>query len=564
MKFTDFPYERVEIENTCNIINSLTEKIKVSMNLEDIKMFIQKINEEKSNFNSNSTICSIRNSVNTTDRFYEAEQEYYDMNYPKLSSSLTKLSKVLLNHPLRLALENFYGKHWFNMMEVELKVFDDVIMDELVKESQLCTKYNKLLASCQIEYDGKINNLSQISKYANSKDASVRKEVALLVDSFFASHEEQIDGIYDDLVKVRTSMAQKMGYENYLEFGYARMQRTDYNYKEVASYRKQVVSTLVPVCRTLIEQQAKRIQIENPQAYDLVLEFLDGNPSPKGNMEQLVSTAMKMYSEMSEETKEFFTFMKENELMDLESKPGKQGGGYCTYIPKYQSPFIFANFNETKGDVDVLTHEAGHAFQCYQSSRLIENPDLIWPTMEACEIHSMSMEFFAYPWIEEFFKEDTVKYKISHMSGALTFIPYGCLIDHFQEEVYLNYEMSKEERKACFRKLEKMYTPMKKYDNQPMWNKGCLWYRQSHVFTSPLYYIDYTLAQVCALEFYLNSLDNKQEAWSNYLSLCRLGGSKPFLDLLKAAKLSNPFVDGSIARTVERLLPVINSYNLEG
>lgn len=561
MEFKEFVYKRPDVKKTCDDLEALGKKIENSLDVEEIKRLIKEIENIKIEFESMMVICSIRNTIDTTDKFYEDEQEFFDNESPKYSSAITKISKVLVNHPKRYELEKIYTSHWFKMMEVSLKTFDDSIMDELVEESKLTTKYSKLLASCQIEYDGKINNLSQMGKYSTAVDRNVRLEASKLIDSFFACHEDELDEIYDKLVKVRTKMAKKLGYENYLEFGYLRMGRTDYNYLDVRKYRKQVLDYIVPVSEKLFANQAKRIKITNPEAFDMNLEFLDGNPTPKGNKDELVMKASKMYSEMSLETDEFFKYMVSGKLMDLETKKGKQGGGYCTYIPKYHAPFIFSNFNQTKGDVDVLTHEAGHAFEVYRASKHITNPDLMWPTMEACEIHSMSMEFFAYPWMNSFFGDDERKYKISHMSGAITFIPYGCLIDNFQEEVYLNYNMTPAERKECFRKLEKMYLPSKKYTYQPMWEKGCYWFRQQHVFNSPLYYIDYTLAQVCAIEFYEKNLDNHSIAWHDYLHLCDLGGSMSFLELLKETNLSNPFEDGTISKIINRLLPIIDSYS---
>ena len=340
------------------------------------------------------------------------------------------------------------------------------------------------------------------------------------------------------------------------------MGRTDYDAKMVENYRKQVLESVVPVANNIFMEIAKRIGVENPKYYDTTLMFLDGNPTPKGTKDELVAKALKMYSEMSPVTKEFFEFMVEHELLDLESKPGKANGGYCTYIPDYKSPFIFANFNGTSGDVDVLTHEAGHALMAYCSKDTVENPDLLWPTSEACEIHSMSMEFFAYPWMEEFFKEDTKKYKVFHMSGAITFIPYGVCVDHFQHLVYANPYATPEERRKMWSDLEKLYTPWRDMEGLEAYEKGMLWFQQGHIFSSPFYYIDYTLAQVCALEFYLDSLENKEDAFNRYLQLCKLGGTKSFLELIKEVNINNPFIDGSIKKIIDKLLPVIDSIKL--
>ena len=562
MKFKDYKYVRPNIEEICKVTEEITEIIKKANDVNVIVDAIKRLNKMNSTYSTIANLAYIRNSIDTTDEFYEKEIEFLDEEGVKISSKSNELTKVLVNHSLRKELEGIYGSYWFKTMELSLKCFDDCIMDDLVKESKLSIQYDKLMASAKIEFDGKINNLSQMKVYTSSTDRNVRIEAFKKINEFLVANSTEIDDIYDQLVKTRHNMAKKLGYENYIELGYAKMGRTDYDAKMVENYRKQVLESVVPVANNIFMENAKRIGVENPKYYDTTLMFLDGNPTPKGTKDELVAKALKMYSEMSPVTKEFFEFMVEHELLDLESKPGKANGGYCTYIPDYKSPFIFANFNGTSGDVDVLTHEAGHALMAYCSKDTVENPDLLWPTSEACEIHSMSMEFFAYPWMEEFFKEDTKKYKVFHMSGAITFIPYGVCVDHFQHLVYANPYATPEQRRKMWSDLEKIYTPWRDMEGLEAYEKGMLWFQQGHIFSSPFYYIDYTLAQVCALEFYLDSLENKEDAFNRYLQLCKLGGTKSFLELIKEVNINNPFIDGSIKKIIDKLLPVIDSIKL--
>lgn len=562
MKFKDYKYVRPNIQKICKSTEEITKIIKDANDVNVIVDAINKLNKMNSTYSTIANLAYIRNSIDTTDEFYEKEIEFLDEEGVKISSKNNELTKVLVNHPLRKELENIYGSYWFKTMELSLKCFDDCIMDDLVKESKLSIQYDKLMASAKIEFDGKINNLSQMRVYTSSTDRNIRIEAFKKINEFLVANSAEIDDIYDQLVKTRHNMAKKLGYENYIELGYAKMGRTDYDAKMVENYRKQVLESVVPVANNIFMENAKRIGVENPKYYDTALMFLDGNPKPKGTKDELVAKALKMYSEMSPVTKEFFEFMVEHELLDLDSKPGKANGGYCTYIPDYTSPFIFANFNGTSGDVDVLTHEAGHALMAYCSKDTVQNPDLLWPTSEACEIHSMSMEFFAYPWMEEFFKEDTKKYKVFHMSGAITFIPYGVCVDHFQHLVYANPYATPEQRRKMWSDLEKLYTPWRDMEGLEAYEKGMLWFQQGHIFSSPFYYIDYTLAQVCALEFYLDSLENKEDAFNRYLHLCKLGGTKSFLELIKEVNINNPFIDGSIKKIIDKLLPVIDSIKL--
>lgn len=560
MKFNEYKYERPNFKNVALELEDLAKKIDSSKNIDDIKKYINECNIIRSNFDTMATLVSIRHSINTLDEYYEKENDIFDENSNIVYSKTNLLAKVLVNHPLRKELEAIYGSHWFKSMEVSLKAYDDSISDLLIQESKLVSEYNKVMASAQIEFDGKLNNLSQMKVYTTSIDRNTRFEAMKKINEFIALNEDTIDDIYDRMVHIRHEMALKLGFKSFTELGYLRMGRTDYDSNDVAKYREQVVNYLVPLVNEIIMENAKNIGIENPKFYDLGLEFLDGNPTPKGDKNHLVNEALKMYSEMSEETKEFFTYMVENDLLDLETKKGKQNGGYCTYINKYHSPFIFSNFNGTSGDVDVLTHEAGHAFMAYMASKEIDNPDLLWPTSEACEIHSMSMEFLAYPWMENFFKEDTRKYKISHTNQALIFIPYGCCVDHFQHLVYENPNATKLERKEMWKKCEKLYTPWRDMEGLPMYEKGNLWFNQLHIFQCPFYYIDYTLAQVCALEFYADSIIDRKNTWERYVKLCKLGGSKSFVELIDSVGLHNPFKDGGIEFIVKKIAEIKKNY----
>ncbi len=557
MIFSEYPYQRPDLEKFKKDMEENIALVGENESLETEIKAIKRINELDDEVSTMFVLVSIRNSLNTKDEFYEKEQEFLDENGPVLRQYSHMLTQKMLKSKHREGLEKEFGSLLFKQAEIEQKTFKPEIIPYLQKENKLSTEYSKLTAGAQIEFDGGIYNLSQMAPFLTHKDRETRHRAQLAVSRFFADNEKEIDRIYDDMVKVRTEIAHKLGYENYVQLGYDRLGRTDYDYKDVKTYRDQIYADIVPLVTELTARKAKRLGIENPKSYDLALSFLSGNPTPKGNRQWMVERASKMYHEMSAETGDFFDFMIEHELLELDAKPGKSGGGYCTYIPKYRSPFIFANFNGTSHDADVLTHEAGHAFQIYSSRDL--DPAYRWPTMEAAEIHSMSMEFLAWPWIDSFFEEDTAKYKFNHLAGSVSFLPYGVLVDEFQHEVYLHPEMTPDERKATWRNIEKKYRPSLDYGDDAFMEKGTYWFRQGHIFGSPFYYIDYTLAQVCAFQFWVASQENHAKAFENYLALCKLGGSKSFLGLVDAAHLKNPFVSGTVKEIVKNIKAYLDS-----
>ena len=557
MKFNEYKYERPDVHKVAEELVEQAKLLENAKSLEEAAAAVRKANEIGDHFGTMETLCSIRNSINTVDEFYEKETEYFDENHPIFANATTKFSKALVNSKYRKELEKIFTKQYFVQNELNLKSFDEKIMEDLTEEAKLCTEYSKLLASAKIEFDGKINNLSQMTVYANSLDRNVRKAAELKRVEFMESIEAKVDEIYDKLVKVRTRMAQKLGYKNYVDFGYLRLGRSDYNSMDVAGYRKQVLESVVPVAKKIIENQSKRIGISDFKNYDIPIFYQDGNPNHGKNKDSLVASANQFYTKLSNETAEFFQFMQEHDLMDLETKPNKAGGGYCTLIADYKAPFIFSNFNGTMGDVDVLTHEAGHAFEVYTASKLLPVSEIFWPTLEACEIHSMSMEFFAYPYMDYFFDTDSKKYRYKHLSEAITFIPYGVCVDEFQHYVYENPEATPAKRKAKWHELEKKYTPWKDYDGISYFERGSYWHRQGHIFSSAFYYIDYTLAQVCAFQFLLLDRENHEKAWKKYYDLCKLGGSKSFVHLLESVNLENPFKQGTLDKIMPKLEKIL-------
>ena len=463
----------------------------------------------------------------------------------------------------RKYLEEKLGTFLFTMYENQMKAFDDRIMEDMVEENKLTTAYDSKIASCQVSFRGGTYNLPQMGKFMEDADRETRKEASEAYYAYLSTIKDELEDIYDKLVKVRTKMAQKLGYKNYVELGYIRMNRFDYNQEDVAAYRKQINEIVTPMVEKIMRRQFKRVGISSPKVYDMGVVFKDGNPIPLGNTQDKIESAKKMYKELSPETDFFFNYMADHHVLDLDAKPGKQSGGYMTYFPVYKIPFIFSNFNGTSGDVDVLTHEFGHSFQAYMA-RNITIPEYRSPTMESCEIDSMSMEFLTEPWMNLFF-DNPDKYRYRHLADSITFLPYGVTVDEFQHFVYEHPEATPAERDAYWHSLEEKYTPYKVrcYKGCDYMMGGHRWLTQAHIFDNPFYYIDYTLAQVVAFEYFNLDRKNHALAWKRYLKICKLGGKYPFRTLVQKAGMKDPFAEGVVKKTVKPLMKVLESYPID-
>jgi M3 family oligoendopeptidase len=547
--FSEFMYKRPDMTAFVSEVNELISKFALAGSAkEQIDLFL-KISFAMEGFGSLVNIARIRYTIDTREEFYSKEHEFFDNNKPQVMELGISFRRALLDSPFRKELEEEFGTSVFDNAEIYLRTFSKEISEEIVRESQLVNEYVKLIASAKIPFEGEDRNIAGMDPFMQSTDREMRKKASEAKWKFFEDNEKEFDRIYDELVRVRTSMAKKLGYKNFVQLGYDRMNRKGYGPEDVRQFRDNVREFIVPITLELHDLRKRRLGLDKLFYYDAAFDFSDGNPIPKGDPKWIVANAKKMYEELSEETAEFMNFMIENELMDLYNRQGKSAGGYCSFIPAYKSPFIFANMNGTSHDIRVLTHEAGHAFQAYVCRNSLI-PEHRHATAEACEVHSMGMEFLTWPWMKLFFKEDTEKFLFHHLARALKFIPYGVSIDEFQHFVYETPEATPAERKLKWREIEKKYTPMINYDDNDFLERGGFWFHQQHVFRMPFYYIDYCLAQVCALQIWKKSNHDREKTWSDYMDLCREGGRRPFLELLKVAKLESPFEKATVQNIV--------------
>jgi M3 family oligoendopeptidase len=557
MTFQQIPYQRPNLDIVLPQIQTIIHAFQDAKTFEEASIQLKQYYDALDALNDQVELAMMRYTQNTKDPFYDEEQRFFNEQGPRISEVTHQFTQALLQTPYKEQLKALHGSLLIEKYEQHQKIFSKDIMEDLAKESALSTEYSKLVSSAVIEFDGKSLNLSMMTPYMSHHDRQIRKDASLAVSKFFETHEQTFDRIYDDMIQTRTNIAKALGYPSFVELAYDRLGRLDYNQDDVKVYRESIVSDVIPYVQSLYKKQQKRIGLESFKRYDEPFTFISGPAKPKGDAETLLQHADTMYREMSPTTHTFFQYLRERDALDVIARPNKEGGGYCNMLAKEKLPFIFANFNGTSGDVDVLTHEAGHALQMYLSKDLI--PEYRMPTMEAAEIHSMSMEFIAWPWMPLFFEEDTQKYYIQHLEGALKFLPYGALVDHFQHEVYANPQLSPDERKKLYRDLERVYLPHRDYDQDLFTDKGTYWYRQAHIFQVPFYYIDYTLAQVVALEFWTLYQQDKTITLETYIKVCQAGGSKPFKSLITSHGLSNVFEKGSIKKIMEPIKKYLES-----
>ncbi len=563
MKVSELKYERVSMETIKEVYEDIISRVKNATSVKEVLDAREKYVEFDKEFNTAASLSYMRYTINTVDEYYLGEQDYYDEITPVVQNYMVEYANAMLDSPFRAELEKELSPLVFKSFEVQRKSMSPEIIDEMVEENRLVTEYSKLMAGLTFDFRGEIMPLTVLRKYMMEDDRETRREAYEVLGKKLEAESEALDSIFDKLVKIRDKMAKKMGYKNFVELGYYRMGRLSYDEGMVAKFRNNVLNHIVPVVAKLKKENAKRMGIDQLKLYDNDVNVPGGNPKPVLNKDGIFEATKNMYHEMSEATAKFIDMMMENEAFDVVSRENKWGGGYCTSFPKYEQPFILANFNGTSADVDVMTHEAGHAFADYMTANNKFVAELSVGGMETAETHSMSMEFFAWTYMKQFFGENEGKYKFMHTFDALSFIPYGTIVDYFQHIIYANPEMTPSDRKAEWNKLEAEFRPYMSTEGMTYLSQGTRWQYQMHIYETPFYYIDYCLAQVVAFEFLLESRKDYQDAFSRYVRFLSQGGEKTFPDLIKEAKLVSPFEDGAlegVAAEVESLLGELKKF----
>ncbi len=557
VKFSEMPYRRPDMEGLKKVIADATDKILNAKSYDEVKeayFSVQKMEDEEMTFYS---IAHVRHTMNTTDEFYDKEIEWLQEAGARMIPVENAFTKSLTASPFRKDFEAEFGDQLFKLFDASLLTSDERIVEETIKIGELTQEYSKTAAQANTEFKGEKRNFYGLLKFMESTDRSERKAAFEAWASLYKEISPKLDDQYSKLVALRDTEAKKMGFPTYTEMAYVNRKRFDYTKEDAARFREQIRTVVTPAVAKIRERQRERLGVDKLRYYDEALKFPEGNANPIGTTEELVEKARQMYVAMSPETGEFFNFMKDYELFDLETRPGKHMGGYMTAFESYKAPFIFSNFNGTSADVDVLTHEAGHAFQGYMAMRNIKIINLTGSTAEVNEIHSMSMEHFAYPWMESFFGGNAEKYRISHLIGAIETIPYLVSVDEFQHRVYEKPDMDAIERRHVWREIEKKYMPWRDYDGNEFLEEGGFWMQKQHIFLYPFYYIEYALAQICAFQYYGRMKEDRTKAWNDYLNLCKAGGTKGYFDLLKIGNLMNPFEEGTVEKATSHVIEEI-------
>ncbi len=546
--FNEYPYKRIDFDDLSKRFIYHTNKLAKAGSFSSAYYELVETDYLQKVFITYAGISEVGYTNNSYDELYAEEEKFFNKIKPRFDLLVQKRDDVLLGSPFKEEFKKLIGEEFFASASLKKRTVSESVLELMEADNKLSQEYSDIRSRLSIKDDGQVLTMPEINKKTQSEDRNVRKKYDTLLQKMMMKASKDYDRIYHEMVKIRTKIAEKTGFESYTDYCFHKHGRTSYGRKELEIFADNVEKYIVPVALRMFEEQEKRLghEIKN---YDESTLFTDRKVRIKKDP---LESFTKIFSKLSPETKVFFDELMEKEFFNIELRKGKTNGAYSLYIPLCNMPYIFQTYNETEGAVQTFAHECGHGLHAYMHRGDVIHGVSI-ETADISETHSMSMEYFVWQDIEEIITENVEVYKYRQLRDSLAFIPYGTAVDMFQTRVYDNPDMTPDERRKLWQELEKRFLPWKNYEKDLFYWQGRRWQNQMHVMKWPFYYIDYVLAQVCALQYFLLNEEDHEKAWNSYIKFIKDSGKYSFVDSIKKAGLSSPFDDNLLEEISEKI-----------
>jgi oligoendopeptidase F len=414
------------------------------------------------------------------------------------------------------------------------------------EEAKLGQQYQKLTGSLAVNFRGEEKTLVQMGRFLEEPDRATREEAWKLVAERRLKEASTFDQQFDELAKLRGQIATHAGFNNYRDYAFRRLGRFDYTPADCERFHEAVEKEVTPLLRELQAERKNRLGVSTLRPWDLSVDPLNRPPlKPFEHVDDMVSRSQHIFDRLDPELAGGFRQMQELSLLDLANRKGKAPGGYQFTLPEARLPFIFMNAVGLQRDVETILHEAGHAFHALAT----RHEDLYayrGAPIEFCEVASMSMELLGNEFIEEFYQPaDAARARRTHLEGIVGVLAWIATVDAFQHWLYTHPGHSLADRDVAWRLIHQ------RFNGDVDWNgleteRAKLWHRQLHIFLHPFYYIEYGIAQLGALQVWVNSRIDKPAALSSYKRALALGNSRPLPELFAAAGCKFEFSEATI------------------
>jgi oligoendopeptidase F len=452
----------------------------------------------------------------------------------------------------------------------DVAIFREENLPRMAELEEMEAAYDKITGGLTVMWDGEEKTIPALQPYLLEQDRGTRERAFRAGAGAYLAHRDELASLFDRMVRVRDALAKEAGFANYRDYAFVAKYRFDYSPADCVRFHEAVEQAVLPAIRRLSDDRRRRLGVDTLRPWDLQLRPTRATRLvPFRTTDQFLEGAQRIFDTLDRELGNEFREMVDERLLDLESRPGKAPGGYCTRLPFRGKPFIFMNAVGVHDDVSTLIHEAGHAFHAFATAPI----PYLWQRStghEAAELASMTMELLAAPCLAAptgyYSPADAADAQLDHLEDLLLGLPHIACVDAFQHWVYTDgVDATPAERDAAWLEIRARFEPDVDYsDLEP--ERVARWYRQSHIHTAPFYYIEYGLAQLAALQVWHDSRRDPGGALRRYKAALALGGTRTLPEIYATAGASLVFdaVDmaplvAEVERRIGELRPVADA-----
>lgn len=492
------------------------------------------------------------NSYNDNEEYKKRFQYDQEILSPIISKYDNLLDKKFYNHELRDKLGEYY-ELVVKRTKNSLELFREENIKLQVEESKNTTKYFDITGNMTVMWQGEEKTLPEMSVYLKDSHRNIREEAWKAINERRLKDAEALDDIMDNLISIRHNIAQNANCKNYVEYKFKELERFDYAPEDCATFHESVKKYVVPLWGRIQEKHKKELGVENYKPWDTLAVLKGQKPlRPYENTEELIQGVLNILKDTDEYFYEVLKSMKEGNTLDLKSRKAKSPGGFCTYLPVTELPFIFMNEANSHGDLTTLVHESGHSVHdmlCKSQKALdyTNNPS------EIAEVASMGMELLSMDKWQEFYKneEELKRAEKDHLEDVVKTVTWVMVVDKFQHWLYSNPEAGKDMRNHKFAEIvsefSEAFVDWSGYEEE----LKHMWKKQLHIYEVPFYYIEYAIAQLGAVQLWRNYKNNPKKAIEKYKEALSLGSSKSLPELYEAMGIKFDFSEEMIKELMD-------------
>jgi oligoendopeptidase F len=449
----------------------------------------------------------------------------------------------------------------------DIEIFREANVPLFSALEELSTAYQKITGGLEVEWEGERKTVPQLQPFLKERDRAVRERAFRLGAQAYLERRDELAALFDRMYELRQEVARNAGFEDFQAYTFRAKHRFDYTPADCAAFHRAVEAVVAPAAERLMAYRREALGVPTLRPWDTQVELESARPvKPFRDVTGFVEPAKRVFEALDPELGSQFRRMAEDGLLDLESRPGKAPGGYCTKLSWRGLPFIFMNAVGVPDDVNTLVHEAGHSFHDFAS----HPQPFIWQrsvTHEAAELASMSMELLAAPHLVKptgyYTPEEARAAQVERLEDVLLSLAHIASVDAFQQWIYTSGRGGDAPTRDAV-----WLTIRSRFERGVDWSglereRVARWYRQLHIFEYPFYYIEYGIAQLGALQLWRASLDDPAATLRRYKDALALGGTKSLPETYRAAGARLIFDEAGMAELIALVEQRITALRVE-